>query len=58
MIEPKALEIKYTLMDHYLVDRHWLSTAFRGAKTGENGLVSGRLACTSSKTEILNKIGI
>ena len=24
----------------------------------ENGLVSGRLACTSSKTEILNKIGI
>ena len=24
----------------------------------KNGLVSGRLACTSSKTEILNKIGI
>jgi hypothetical protein len=26
--------------------------------TKANGLVSGRLACTSSKTEILNKIGI
>ena len=24
----------------------------------KNGLVSGRLACTSSKSEILNKIGI
>ena len=24
----------------------------------KNGLVSGRLACTSSKTEILNKIGM
>ena len=24
----------------------------------KNGLVSGRLACTSSKTEMLNKIGI
>ena len=24
----------------------------------KNGLVSGRLACTSSETEILNKIGI
>ena len=24
----------------------------------KNGLVSGRLACTSSKAEILNKIGI
>jgi hypothetical protein len=24
----------------------------------KNGLVSGRLACTSSKTEILNKVGI
>jgi hypothetical protein len=24
----------------------------------KNGLVSGRLACTSGKTEILNKIGI
>ena len=24
----------------------------------KNGLVSGRLACTSSKNEILNKIGI
>ena len=23
----------------------------------KNGLVSGRLACTSSKTEILNKVG-
>ena len=24
----------------------------------KNGLVSGRLACTSSKTELLNKIGV
>ena len=27
-------------------------------KQTKNGLVSGRLACTSSKTEILNKIDI
>ena len=32
----------------------------KNARSGQtkNGLVSGRLACTSSKTEILNKIGI
>ena len=31
----------------------------KGAKgQTKNGLVSGQLACTSSKTEILNKIGI
>ena len=29
-----------------------------GRQKIKNGLVSGRLACTSSKTEILNKIGI
>ena len=29
----KALEISYTLIDHYKVDKHWLSEAFVGART-------------------------
>ena len=29
----KALEISYTLIDHYKVDIHWLSEAFVGART-------------------------
>ena len=36
----------------------WKKVLTKAIWADKNGLVSGRLACTSSKTEILNKIGI
>ena len=40
---------------HYKNSKKGAHQSHLGSK---NGLVSGRLACTSSETEILNKIGM
>ena len=45
----------YTSQVLWTFEKRWSPKPFGQTK---NGLVSGRLACTSSKTEILNKIGI
>jgi len=46
---------KVTLPKYY---KHLKKVLTKAIWTDKNGLVSGKLACTSSKTEILNKIGI